>query len=186
MRKLAAATIVAAVLLSFCVATPSHAQMVGELRGGVFAHDLGGPADDLLNPARLQDANVEFLFRPVIDTYVFGSLNPHVGLTADFGGGESFGYAGLTYHLPIALTPLFVEAGLGAALGSDAFDSARNNGVAAAHQVGCAVMGHAEGSIGVSAGPADLMLTAENYFPLSACGSGASITNVGMRVGLGF
>jgi hypothetical protein len=185
MRKIKAATIVAAVLVSLCFATPSHAQLAGELRGGIFAHDLGGPNDDLLNPARLQDANVEFLFRPLVDTYVAGTLNPHVGITADFGGGESFGYAGLTYHLPIALTPLFVEAGLGAALGSDAFDGAGNSG-GAAHQDGCALRGHAEGSVGVCAGPADLMLTAENYFPVSSCGNGASITNVGARVGIGF
>ena len=66
-----------------------------------------------------------------------------------------------------------------------AFDGAGNSG-GAAHQAGCAVMGHAEGSVGVSAGPADLMLTAENYFPVSSCGNGASITNVGARVGIGF
>jgi hypothetical protein len=185
MRKIAAATIVAAVLVSLCFATPSHAQLVGELRGGVFAHDLGGTNDDLLNPARLQDANIEFLFRPLVDTYVAGSLNPHIGVTADFGGGESFGYAGLTYHLPVALTPLFVEAGLGAALGSDAFDGPGNSG-AAVRRAGCAVMGHAEGSVGIGAGPADLMLTAENYFPVASCGNGASITNIGIRAGFGF
>lgn len=181
MRRIAAAA-TAAVIASLCFATPSHAQAIGELRGGVFAHDLGGPGNDLLNPARIQDVNIELLFRPLVDTYVFGSLHPHVGVTGDLGGAESFSYAGLTYHLPVALTPFFVEAGLGAAVGSDVFGSAGGK----AGQAGCSLMGHAEGSVGVSAGPADLMLTAENYFPVSSCGNGASITNVGARVGFSF
>src|ERR1700710_2202806 len=117
----------------------SEAQMLGELRGGVFMHDLGG---GLLESNRIEDANVEFLFKPLIDTYVAGSLNPHVGVPADFGGAESFGYAGLTYHLPVAVTPFFVEAGLGAALGSDAITGKSGNGVAEARSWGCAVMGH--------------------------------------------
>jgi lipid A 3-O-deacylase len=186
MRTIAAARIAAAIIGSLGFATPSHAQVIGELRGGIFAHDLGGPDDDLLNPARLQDVNVEFLFKPLIDGYVFGSIHPHVGVTADLGGGEAFGYAGLTYHLPVALTPFFIEAGLGAALGSDAFAGPNDSKIAEAHQAGCSVMGHAEGSVGVSAGAADVMLTAENYFPVSSCGSGASITNVGARVGFSF
>ncbi len=110
-------TLAIALVISLFCAGASEAQMLGELRGGVFVHNLG---NGLLDSGRIADANVEFLFKPLLDTYVAGSLNPHIGVTANFGGAESFGYAGLTYHLPIAVTPFFVEAGLGAALGSDA------------------------------------------------------------------
>jgi hypothetical protein len=170
-----------AVLLLFTGS--SEAQMLGELRGGVFTHDLGG---GLMDSGRIADANVEFLFKPLVDGYVFGSIHPHIGVTANFGGGESYGYAGLTWHLPVALTPVFVEAGLGAALGSDAITGQSGNGVAQAQAWNCAVMGHAEGSVGVDfAGVADVMLTAEHYFPMS-CGTEPPVTNVGARLGISF
>ena len=177
-------TLAIALVISLFCAGASEAQMLGELRGGVFVHNLG---NGMLDSCRIADANVEFLFKPLLDTYVAGSLNPHIGVTANFGGAESFGYAGLTYHLPIAVTPFFVEAGLGAALGSDAITGSSNSKPAQAQQVGCAVMGHAEGSVGMNvAGLADVMLTAENYFPVSSCGNQSSITNIGARVGFSF
>ena len=176
-------TLTIALFVSLLAVGPSRAQMLGELRGGVFSHDLGG---GLLDSGRIEDANVEFLFKPLIDGYVFGSLHPHLGVTANFAGGQSYGYAGLTWHLPVALTPFFVEAGLGAALGSDAITAQSGNGATKAQSWGCAVRGHAEGSVGVAfAGIGDLMLTAEHYFP-GSCGSEPAVTNVGARLGISF
>jgi hypothetical protein len=165
----------AATVLVLALSGTAHAEMLGELRGGVYLHDLGGA---LTGPGPIEDANVEFQFKPLVDGYVFGSLHPHVGVTASFGGAASYGYAGLTWHLPVPLTPVFAEAGLGAALSTTGL---------AGGQPGCAVLLHAEGSVGVSfAGLADLMLTAEHYRPATACGAAPPVTNVGARVGVAF
>jgi hypothetical protein len=165
----------AAPALLLALTGAAQAQMLGELRGGVYVHDLGGA---LTSPTPIEDANVEFLFKPLVDGYVFGSLHPHVGITASLGGAASYGYAGLTWHLPVPLTPVFAEAGLGAALSTTGL---------AGGQPGCAVLFHAEGSVGVSfAGVADLMLTAEHYRPATACGTAPPVTNVGARVGVSF
>lgn len=182
----------AAVGLMVVLGSPAQAQVFGELRGGLYANGLeqGG---QLFSPTRLQDANLEFVFKPLVDGYIFGSLHPAIGVTANFGDHKSYGYAGLNWHLPIMMTPIFVEAGLGAALSSNVLSGDMSNnhdvgaGIASAQHLGCSVLGHGEGSVGIDfAGFADVMLTVEHYFPATTCGGEASVTNVGARLGVSF
>jgi hypothetical protein len=93
-----------------------------ELRGGVLAHSVDEPGDDstmgIFNMTRLQDANVELLFKsPDLDAFRWiGSPRPHVGATVNFDGLESMAYFGLTWRAQVFDTPLFVEGSFGGRL----------------------------------------------------------------------
>lgn len=172
--------IVAALLLVLLATGASRAEMLGELRGGLLA---GSDGDALLSSTPFADANVEFAFLPMVDTIVAGALHPVVGVTANLGGGRSFGYAGLNWRVevPVPITPVFFEAGLGGALSSDAI-----GGSGSVTGLGCAAYVEAQGSVGTSLlGVADLMLTAQRFQPVSGCG-GQARTELGIRAGLGF
>ena len=183
--------VAAAMLVVLALCGTARAAMFGELRGGLFVHGVGSAG--LMDPGRLEDANLEFVFKPLIDVPALGSIQPVVGVTANFGGEESFGYAGLDWHVPVLITPFFVEAGLGGALGSNMLGQpvpSPSNPAAAsaqAQQWSCAPLWHAQLSAGIQLTDlADVMLTGEHYRPMSACGTTAAVTNVGVRVGVSF
>ncbi len=182
--------IAGALLLLLALCGTAEAQFIGQLRGGLYAH---GSADgNLFSSTRFDDANVEFQFKPLLDAGPMGSLHPDVGVTANFGGQESFGYLGLQYHLPVLLTPFFVEAGVDGALGSrllgQQLPSASNPSAIAqtSRDFGCAVLLHEQLSAGVDFAVASLMLTAGHYAPLASCSPDQSSTNVGARLGFSF
>jgi hypothetical protein len=182
--------IVGGLLIVLLLCGVANAQFIGQLRGGIFAHGSGD--GNLFSSTRLDDANVEFQFKPLVDAGPLGSLHPDVGITANFGGEESFGYLGLQYHLPVLLTPFFVEAGIDGALGSrllgQQLPSASNPMALAqtSHEFGCALLLHEQVSAGMDFVVASVMLTAEHYAPLSACSPDHSSTNVGARLGVSF
>ena len=185
MRAIAAGLLL---LLTFC--GTAQAQFIGQLRGGVYAH---GAADgNFFSSTRFDDANVELQFKPLLDAGPLGSLHPDLGVTANFGGQESFGYAGLQYHLPVLLTPFFVEAGIDGALGSRRLGQQLPSGsnplalAQTSREFGCALLLHEQVSAGVDFVVASLMLTAEHYAPLSSCSPDQSSTNVGARLGFSF
>ncbi|MDR3471809.1 MAG: acyloxyacyl hydrolase [Devosia sp.] len=174
-----------AVLLAIGWCGAAEAAMFGEVRAGLLA-SVGGSDGALFDAARLENANLEFVFNPLIDASLMGSLHPLVGVTANFGGQESFGYAGLNWHVPVPLTPIFFEAGLGGALGSHLIGQSPTS-PSGAQQFGCGLMWHAQASVGAAFfDVASVMLTAERYQPVSSCASETAFSTAGVRVGFGF
>jgi hypothetical protein len=158
---------------------------VEELRGGVMAHSIDQPGPNGSPPdfSRIEDLNVELVFTPIAADELFGSLRPNFGATVNFGGLESMAYAGLTWHLPVLSTPLFVEAGFGAAI----HDGALRGAVAPARDLGCSVLFHEQLSVGYELGAsASVMLTAEHASSADLCLPNRGLTNVGVRLGWKF
>lgn len=163
---------------------------ISELRGGIMAHsvDWVGPVNifGVGDFSRIQDANVELLFTPPdADFWRFiGNPRPHIGATVNFAGLESEVYAGLTWHVPVFETGIFIEGGLGGLV---------HNGVLAgaippARSQGCRFLFHEMASIGYQFTPnANVMLTVEHGSHAGLCGpNNQGITNLGVRFGWSF
>jgi lipid A 3-O-deacylase len=163
---------------------------VSEVRGGIFAHsvDQGGPNTlfNLIDLGRIQDANVELLFTPPDADFwrMIGNPRPHIGATLNFGGLESMVYAGLTWHVNVFDTPVFIEGALGAALHNGALTGA----VAPARDHGCAFAFHEAASIGYQfTENFSAMVTFEHASHAGLCGSSnRGLTNLGIRAGWTF
>src|SRR5690606_22210629 len=100
------------------VAPAAQAQILPfEIRGGVGASGVTDPGVQLLDPARLRDANVELLYSiPDMSGWaILGELRPHLGGTVSFTGQEHLVYAGLSWTFRAPLLPVFAEASLGGA-----------------------------------------------------------------------
>jgi len=159
---------------------------VSEIRGGIYAHSVdqqapdGGPFDF----SRLDDANVEVLFAPLPTAEWFpGLVRPNLGATLNFGGLESQVYGGLSWKLPIASTPLFVEAGFGGALNNGAISGA----VPPARDLGCNLLFHEQLSVGYDITPnLDVMFTAEHSSSANLCSPNRGLSNAGIRIGWKF
>jgi hypothetical protein len=163
---------------------------VSELRGGIMAHsvDQTGPVNiaGIGDFSRIEDLNVELLFTPPDLGFwqAIGNPRPHIGATINFGGLESMAYAGLTWHLPVFDTPVFIEAGFGAALNNGAIAGA----VAPARNLGCNLMFHEQASLGYQVtANASAMLTFEHSSHAGLCGgANRGLTNLGVRLGWTF
>ena len=179
--------VLAATLLGASVA---RAQDMGfsELRGGIMAHSVddssGTTTFGFLNLTRVQDANVELLFKPFDGLGWLGSPRPTVGATVNFGGLESQVYAGLTWHAQVFNTPFFVEGMFGAAATNGQF----HNAVYPARSLGCPILFHEAASVGYDLTEnADIMLTLEHASHAGLCGSdNRGLTDLGVRVGFKF
>jgi hypothetical protein len=164
---------------------------ISELRGGIMAHSVDevGPVNifGVGSFGRIEDFNVELLFSPPDADFwrVIGNPRPHIGATLNFGGLESMAYAGLTWHVPLFDTPVFIEGGLGAAISNGALTGA----VAPARNLGCPVMFHEQASLGYQiTNNASVMLTFEHASHAGLCGSANNrgLTNLGVRLGWTF
>ena len=159
-----------------------------ELRGGIMAHSVddssGTTTFGFLNLTRVQDANVELLFKPFDGLGWLGSPRPTVGATVNFGGLESQVYAGLTWHAQVFNTPFFVEGMFGAAATNGQF----HNAVYPARSLGCPILFHEAASVGYDLTEnADVMLTLEHASHAGLCGSdNRGLTDLGVRVGFIF
>src|SRR5689334_18827853 len=98
-----AATLAVAMFAGQAVAQDSYDFGLDEVRGGLFFHSVDhAPPNSFLgfiDTTRLQDLNVELLWRPfdLGDWNWLGEIRPHLGGTFNFGGLESQVYGGLTW-----------------------------------------------------------------------------------------
>lgn len=174
-------------LLAGLAAMPAaQAQMdvLPEIRAGIMSHDVGNGSAGLFDATRIQDANVELLFKlPALDAWVLGELRPHLGATIHMGGAESLLYAGVSYTVPLPVLPMFAEASVGGALHGGPLVAA-----ATPSRFGCTALARASASLGVNvlAGVA-AMATIEHYTDFGACAMPDNgETNVGVRLGFRF
>ncbi|MBD8066620.1 acyloxyacyl hydrolase [Devosia sp. PTR5] len=173
-RRLAALLVASAALVSGAMA---QGTLLLEARGGVAAHDVGGGVS-LFDPTRVQDINAEMLFTiPNLSAWVpLGELRPHLGATFNIAGHESFGYAGLSWTVRAPVVPVFLEAGLGAAV---------HNSKA---RFGCGVLAEAQASLGIDVLPnTALMGTVQHVTDFGFCGTASRpLTTAGLRLGVRF
>jgi len=117
------------------------------------------------------------------DFAAWGTIAPNVGATINFGGLESMVYGGMVWHVPVAATPFFTEAALGAALHNGALSGA----TAPARNLGCSLLFHEQVSLGANLSPTtSVMLTAEHASSANLCLPNEGLTNIGVRVGFKF
>lgn len=176
-------------LLGLLILTPAPAQaqvnILPEIRGGIFARGVDG-GGNLLDPARIGDANVELLFAaPDLNAWsVIGELRPHAGATMNFRGGSSYGYAGLSWTFQAPVLPVFVEASAGGVVHSTMFSAPAKD---PARSLGCGVGVRVAGSVGLNLPlGASLIGTVEHLPDFGTCGVARANTNVGMRLGFRF
>lgn len=163
---------------------------IDEVRGGLFFHSVDHAPPSalfgLIDTTRLQDANVELLFRPfdLGDYNWIGLIRPHVGATVNFGGLESQVYAGLSWTHYIFDGPVFIEGTFGGALHNGALSGA----TLPARNLGCSALFRESASLGYQiTEQASAMLTVEHSSHAGLCGpNNAGITNLGFRVGWKF
>lgn len=163
---------------------------IDEVRGGLFFHSVDHAPPSaflgLIDTSRLEDVNVELLFRPfdLGDLNWLGAIRPHLGATVNFGGLESQVYGGLSWTHHIFDGPVFIEASFGAALHNGALSGA----TLPARNLGCSALFRESGSIGVDVSEqASVMLTVEHSSHAGLCGANNyGITNLGVRAGWKF
>ena len=161
-----------------------------EVRGGLFFHSVDHAPPTalfgLIDTTRLQDANVELLFRPFdLGEYNWlGLIRPHVGATVNFGGLESQVYAGLSWTHYILDGPIFIEGSFGGAV----HNGATTGATLPARNLGCSALFRESASLGYQiTEQASAMLTVEHSSHAGLCGpSNMGITNLGLRFGWKF
>lgn len=173
--------------LAWLPTLPAQAQvnLLPEIRAGISARGVDG-GGTLLDPNRIGDANVELLFAvPDLDAWsVIGELRPHLGATMSFRGGDSYGYAGLSWTLQAPVLPVFVEASAGGVVRSAMFSAAQNE---LTRNVGCGIGLRVAGSVGINLPlGTSLIGTVEHLPDFGACGVARANTNVGLRLGWRF
>ena len=167
---------------------PAAAQfnLLPEIRAGVSARGVDG-GGNLFDPTRINDANVELLFAaPDLNAWtVIGELRPHLGATVSFRGGDSYGYAGLSWTVTAPILPVFVEASAGAVARTSMFSAPQG---APERNFGCGVGVRVAGSAGINLPlGTSLVGTVEHLPDFGACGTPARAnTNVGVRLGFRF
>lgn len=162
---------------------------VSEVRLGVYAHDAY-PTWLPLEPGnfrfdQITDVNLEVLFRtPEIDVFRWiGSPRPTVGFTASLTGKESLAHLGLTWHVPVFDTPLYLEATAGGAIHNGkltgTFDRLRPQGCRVGFYTG----------LGVGANLTDKITATLSYEHMSnadLCSENFGLSNLGLRIGFKF
>lgn len=102
--------------------TPSTGFAISELRAGVLAHDVYPnwiPWDvTSYKFDQIEDISAEMLIRlPDVDAVRWmGSPKLNLGATLNLDGQESLAHLALTWQMPVADTPVFVEASIGGAV----------------------------------------------------------------------
>lgn len=159
---------------------------IDEVRGGILFHSVDHDPKGFIDFTRLQDANVELLWKPfdLGDWNWIGEFRPHVGATVNFGGLESQIYAGLSWTHFIAGGPVFIEGSLGGTIHNGAL-----SGVAyPARNLGCSVLFRESASLGYQfSEQGSVMLTVDHSSHAGLCGpTNMGLTNLGVRVGWKF
>ncbi|MBO6634513.1 acyloxyacyl hydrolase [Parvibaculum sp.] len=164
--------------LAAVLASPASA-FVNEVRGGVYAHDVLGPAHE----SDGADLTGEILFdTPSFLEWAFNP-RPRLGGTLNFNGDTSLIYLD-PFGWTIDLTDtIFVDGSLGAAVHDGRIHGSRPG----QNQYGCRWNFHETASIGYRIAPnLSVMASLEHISNAGLCSVNDGLTNVGMRVGYSF
>lgn len=115
--------------------------------------------------------------------FLNAALQPriHVGGNINVTGDTSVAFTGLTWQLPL-YGPLFVEGEFGGGIHNGKLtDAGRKR-----QQLGCRVLFHESGSIGLQFDRLSVMGTIEHFSNAGFCTENDGLTNVGVRVGYRF
>lgn len=175
--------------LALAGAVPAAAQEFGvaELRAGVMAHsvDEPGPNGAPLNLTRIEDITFEALFTSpdVAAFHWIGRPRPSVGATVNLAGRESLVRLGLTWHVPLGDSPVFVEGTFGGAL----HNGALNGATPPSRNLGCSLMFYESAGLGVNVSDSmTMMLALEHSSNANLCSDNRGLTNVGVKIGYKF
>jgi lipid A 3-O-deacylase len=115
--------VVAATLVLLASEATAQDSFVSEVRGGISFEGVELDEDLLLLPTtipldRPHKLSFELLFgSPDMELFKWiGAPRPVIGATISLTGRESWASAGLSWHIPVFDTPIFVEGTLGAAV----------------------------------------------------------------------
>jgi len=187
LRLLFAFALAGLVVAPLSKATWAQEFWLSEVRAGVLAHSIDepGPGGAGANFTRWEDISFEVLFHsPQVDAFRWiGSPRPSIGANLNLGGRESLVRAGLTWHLPIMETGLFLEGTFGAAL---------HNGLAAgavppARDLGCSLLFYESAAIGYEVTDRfNVVLSIEHASNANLCAANRGLTNAGVKFGYKF
>lgn len=153
-----------------------------EVRLGVFAHDPWSPEKgtgvdvngEVLSPRLFRTGHATFdLFVP----------RAHLGGTANFGGGTSQAYAGLTWTFDLT-QQVFIEASLGGAVHNGKTGSVP---VPDHNALGCSPLFRESASLGYRfTANWSVMASVEHLSNAGLCSNNRGLTNAGLRLGYSF
>ncbi|MCF8470446.1 MAG: acyloxyacyl hydrolase [Parvibaculum sp.] len=174
--RLAARVAVMCVALS-ALAVPASAG-VSELRAGIYAHDLLGPALERDNA----DITGEIVFdSPYLLSWAFAP-RPRFGGTLSGNGGTSLVYVDLGWTIALG-EKWFADFSVGAAVHDGHLSGSRPY----ENQYGCRANFHETASIGYRMSDAwSLMLTGEHMSNASLCDENDGLSNIGLRLAYSF
>ncbi|WP_338721319.1 acyloxyacyl hydrolase [Devosia sp. XK-2] len=165
------------------------AGVVDELRFGLHAHDVHHAALPFLvqdwDLSRVEDISFDVLFTsPDADIFRWiGSPRPEVGTTISLGGRDSLVHANLTWQLPVFDTPVYLEAGLGAAI----HDGALTGAAPGRQNFGCRINFYERWGVGLNVSEtATATLTYEHTSNNDWCAANDGLSNFGLRFGWKF
>ncbi|MEQ8598983.1 MAG: acyloxyacyl hydrolase [Devosia sp.] len=165
------------------------AGVVDELRIGLHAHRVHHAALPFLvqewDLGNVEDVSFDVLFvSPDIDAFRWiGAPRPEIGTTISFAGRDSLVHANLTWQLPIFDTPIYLEAGLGAAI----HDGALTGAGPGRQNFGCRVNFYERWGVGVNMSEnATATLTYEHTSNNGWCAANDGLSNFGLRLGWKF
>lgn len=157
-----------------------------EIRAGVFSRGVDHE-QNLLDPERISDANVELLFSaPDLNAWtVVGELRPHMGATVSFKGEDPYAYAGLSWTVRAPILPVFVEASAGGVVHGSLLNAPQGD---PSRALGCGAGLRLAASAGLDLPlGTSLIGTLEHLPDFGTCGtSERADTNVGVRLGFRF
>ncbi|SHF14665.1 Lipid A 3-O-deacylase (PagL) [Devosia limi DSM 17137] len=166
------------------------AGIVDELRFGLHAHQVHHAALPFMvsdwDISRVEDISFDVLFTsPDLDVFRWiGSPRPELGTTINLAGRDSLLHLGLTWHLPVFDTPLFLEGTLGAAANNGYLTGAP----AGRQNFGCRVNFYQRYGVGVNLSEqATATVTYEHTSNNGWCGeANDGLSNFGVRLGWKF
>lgn len=169
-----------ALVVSLFMASAAHAQGLGvEVRGGAALSGYATP-DAVFDPftnGRLEDVTATLIWHPPINPlFLLASPSAELGIASDLFDTSSLVHANLVWQAFVPLSPVYLEAGLGAATAL--------GGTTA----GCPVLGYARAGVGVVVRDTfTVTVGVDHADDLGFCGRGGyQQTSIGVQLGLRF
>ena len=158
----------------------ARAQGLGvEVRGGAALSGYATP-DLVFDPftnGRLEEVNATLIWHPPINPlFLLGSPGAELGISSDLFDATSLVHGNLVWQAWVPLAPVYIEAGLGAAVPTGATVP------------GCPVLGYARGALGVLVRDTfTVTVGVDHADDFGLCGGGGhQQTTAGVQLGLRF
>ena len=173
-------------------ATPAAGSVISDVRFGIYAHDMyphwipwdvGDYTFD-----QIEDVNFEVLFRlPDVDAVRWlGAPKVNLGATVNLDGQESLAHLALTWQVPVADTPVFVEASIGGAIHNGIL-TGTFGGRGTLRPQGCRIGFYTSAGLGVNFNENVYgMLAYEHMSNADLCSPNFGVSNMGLKLGIRF